>query len=524
MNPGYSMRDYQRNFCNAVVKTFDGKTDAGPVKRVLGAAATGAGKTIMASALIEHRVMKRGERCLFLADRDELVSQATDKIHKATGIIAAIEKAERRASLQADVVVASIQSMSSGERIERFSKDHFDLVIADEAHLSMAPNWQRVLTHFSGDILGITATPERGDGIPLMNFYEHLAYEIPLKELIQQRHLSPIKVQTVPLEIEITAKVKEGEMEDLAAQLAAYHEAIIDAIETHAADRQSILIFHPSRKSSREFTARLLERGHTAKHVDGDSADREQTVKGFTRGDFRFLNNAQLLTTGFDAPRVDCVIILRPTKSRTSYVQMAGRGTRLYCPHGCPEWCDHPERKKDMMLLDFLWQFPGMNLMAPACLTTDNKEQAEAITKKLREGGTKDILEVDAEAVSEREERLIQRLKTAGRQRSMLVDACAFGALMHQPELMDYQPTAQWQRAAITPKQAAFLTKLAIDPKTVKDKGHASTVLQYMVGRMEQKKATAKQVLLLAKHGVADAFNLTFAEASARIDQLFTHA
>lgn len=524
MKPGYTMRDCQRNFCNAVVRSFDGKTDAGPVRRVLGAAATGAGKTIMASALIEHRVTKREQKCLFLADRDELVAQAADKLYKSTGIIAGLEKAERRANHQTDVVVGSIQSMSSGGRFERFAPDHFGLVIADEAHLSMAANWQRVLTHFSGDILGITATPERGDGIPLMKFYEHLAYEIPLKELIEQRYLSPIVVQTVPLEIAIEGKVKDGEMEDLAAELAAYHAAIIDAIETCAADRKSILIFHPSRKSSRDFTNLLLERGHTAKHVDGDSKDRDQTISGFTRGDFRFLNNAQLLTTGFDAPRIDCVIILRPTKSRTAYVQMAGRGTRLFCPHGCSEWCDHPERKQNMMLLDFLWQFPNMNLMAPACLTTDNKEQAEAITKKLREGGTKDILEVDAEAISEREERMIQRLRTAGRQKSMMVDACAFGALMHQPELMDYQPTAQWQRAKLTPKQAAFLTKLAIDPATVKDKGHASTILEYMVGRMEQKKASAKQVLLLAKHGHADAINLTFQEASERINNLFSRA
>lgn len=514
------MRPYQKDFCNAVWQSFEKGTAAGPVTKVLGAAATGAGKTIMASALMEKRV-DRGEKCLFIADSDELIDQTAEKLHAATGIFADIEKAAMHASLRSDVVVASIQTLARG-RAERFQSNHFRLVIADEAHRSMAPNWQRVLKYYGEaktNILGITATPERADGIPLMQFYEHLAFEIPLKTLIEARHLSPIMVRTAPLEIEVKGKVNDGEMEDIAEELAAYSEAIIDAIEAHAADRRGILIFHPSRAASRAFSDRLLARGHSARHVDGDSPDRKQIVKAFTRGDFRILNNAQLLTTGFDAPRLDCVIILRPTKSRTAYVQMVGRGTRLFCPHGCVEWCDHEDRKMDMLLLDFMWQFPGMNLMGPANLCTDNKEQAEAMTKRLREPSkTNDLLAVDAAAFGEREELMLKALKRASKHRGMMIDARAFGAVMHQPDLMDYAPTARWESRPASPRQKEVLAARGVDVNTVTNMGQASQLIGFLSSRQDGNMATLKQVMLLREKGFADAHKLTFQEARAAID------
>lgn len=522
MKEGFAMRDYQKAFCNAVWNSFEKGTAAGPVTKVLGAAATGAGKTIMASALMEKRVA-RGEKCLFIADRDELIDQTAQKLHASTGIFADIEKAEQCASLRSDVVVASIQTLSRG-RFERFPAGHFRLGIADEAHLSMAPNWQIVLNYLADggtDILGITATPERADGVPLMRFYEHLAYEIPLKTLIEAKHLSPITVRTVPLEITVTGKVKEGEMEDVAAEIEAYSEAIIDAIEEHAADRKSILIFHPSRNASRAFADRLLARGHSARHVDGDSPNRKEIVKGFTRGDFRILNNAQLLTTGFDAPLADTVIILRPTKSRTQYVQMVGRGTRLFCPHGCVNWCDHPDRKQDMLLLDFLWQFPGMNLMGPANLCTDNKEQAEAMTKQLRQPGkSRDLLAVDAAAIGAREELMLKKLKEAAKQRGMVMDARAFGAVMHQPDLMDYQPTARWESRPVTDRQREYLATRGVDVTTVKSMGQASQIIQFMIDRTNTDMATVKQVLLLLQKGHPNPHSLTFSEARNELDRI----
>lgn len=335
----YTMRDYQTAFCRDSWVAMERGIDGQQFNAVLSTACTGAGKTIMATALVE-KWRERNKRSLFLADTDELCIQAVDKMRKAAGIIADLEKAESRASFLSDVVVGSIQTMAGAKRFERFRGDHFARIIADEAHLSLADNWQRVLNRFldgGARLLGITATPERGDGKNLMDFYQHLAHEIPLRTLIDRRHLSPITVRTVPLQISITGKVGDGDNEIIGEELDAYTEAIISAMETHAAGRRAILIFHPSVDASKRFTARLQARGHAARHVDGKSPDREQIIAGFDRGDFRILSNAQLLTKGYDASKIDCVIILRPTKSRTAYIQMVGRGTRLFCPHSCSE-------------------------------------------------------------------------------------------------------------------------------------------------------------------------------------------
>lgn len=519
----FTMRDYQTDWCRDVWKAVEHGLEGNTFTRVLGCAATGAGKTIMATALIE-RWREREKRCLFIADSDELCAQAVEKMHKAAGIIADLEKAESRASKHSPVVVGSIQTLSGAHRLERLPADHFHRVIADEAHLSLAPNWQRVLNRFhegGARIVGVTATPERSDGIPLMSFYQHMAAEIPLFTLIDRKHLSPIVVRTCPLEISIKGKVSDGEMEDVAAELEAYSSAIIDSIEQYAADRKRILIFHPSRAASRRFTAALQARGIAAQHIDGDSKDRPQILAGFGRGDFRVLNNAQLLMKGYDEPTLDCVIILRPTKSRTAYIQMVGRGTRLFCPHGCDSWCDHAERKHDMLLLDYLWQFPGMNLMAPACLATDNPEQAAAIQKKLRDGkgDALNIMDVDAAALGEREEQLVAALKRAGKKRAMILDARQFGAVMHQPELMDYEPRAAWQAQAMTPRQASALRNFGVDPATVKGKGHASALLNFLFSRMNSGGATVKQVLMLSEFGIDNPLALSKDDASLIIGE-----
>lgn len=476
----------------------------------------------MASALIE-KWRERGQRCLFIADTDELCTQAVEKLYEAAGIISDLEKAESHASMMSPVVVGSIQTMA-GRRMERFPANHFARVIADEAHLSLADNWQRVLKRFNeggARIIGVTATPERSDGIPLMSFYEHMAHEIPLFRLIEEQHLSPIIVRTVPLEIAISGKIKEGDMEDIGEQLRSYTAGIIDALEKYAADRKKLLIFHPSRAASRRFTEALIERGIAARHIDGDSPDRKEILAGYKRGDFRVLNNAQLLMKGFDVKDIDCVVPLRPTKSRTAYIQMVGRGTRLFCPHGCATWCDHEGRKANMLLLDFLWQFPGMNVMQPACLATANKEQAAAIQKKLREGAERDIMEVDAEAITEREEMMVAALKRASNKRAVCMDARQFSAVMHQPELMDFEPVAEWQKADISEKQAKALRSFGIDPASVNGKGHASQLLGHVFGRMKAKLATPKQIVHLTRFGVANALELTMEQASAALDQHF---
>lgn len=399
----FNLRDYQQLFCRAVVNAFTrGAEGQGPFSRVLGVAATGAGKTIMASALVWWitRKPRRTGRVLMLADTDELVQQAADKILQATGLIPDIEKAASKAELASTVVVGSIQTLS--RRLDRWPADHFDLVIADEAHLSMARNWQGVLKHFGNGgawVLGITATPERGDGQKLMRYYEHIAAEIGLFDLINRGHLAPLTVQVCPLQIDCTnlkaatkgmnaGNFDDGELEEA---IEPYLAAIIDEWETHARDRRT-LIFHPSIRASQRFTEMLQARGISAAHVSGQSKDRKEMLKGFETGRFQVLNNAQLLTKGYDCPAISCVINLRPTKSRTQYLQMIGRGTRT---------CDG---KTDCLILDFLWQFQELGIMRPAALIGKGDEHEAAVAAVMERGKRMTLGEFNAEAEREREQ------------------------------------------------------------------------------------------------------------------------
>lgn len=503
----WTLRDYQKRFCRAIVDNFREGPEGKPMRRLLGTAATGAGKTIMASALIFERQKNRkpAHRCLFLADTDELCDQAIKKIHASTGIIPDLEKAEHRASPMAGVVVGSIQSIAQPKRLKRWDPEHFQFIIADEAHLSMAASWQRVLKHFSqAEILGITATPERGDKQSLLKFYEHLAAEIPLIELIDARQLSPIVVQTAPITIPVTHRIQaDSDSDEIAEDIRPYWNAVLDAIEQYAATRRKILVFHPSIKASQEFTVMAQDRGIAAEHVDGQSPDRAQIIEGFSQGRFRMLNNAQLLTKGFDVPDIDTVIVLRPTKSRTAYIQMVGRGTRIFCPHGCPEWCDHPDRKQDMLLLDFLWEFADHDVMGPADLVTDAPQQKKELAEAAKDGGLHDLFGLDREIIDKREQDLIKRMQDAARHRAQRFDARTWAAALHQPELLEYRPLAPWEHKPPTEKQIQWLEEIAVDTSTVDNRGLASKLITTVVDRRMKGMSEPTQIVELAKRGIA---------------------
>lgn len=520
----FTLRDYQQRFCRLVVAAFlKGCEGQGPFSKVLGVAATGAGKTIMAAALVWWIVKKpiRTGRVLMLADTDELVQQAADKILAATGLIPDIEKAASHASLESDVVVGSIQTLS--RRLERWPQEHFDLVIADEAHLSMAKNWQRVLGHFEGGggrVLGITATPERGDGQKLMRYYDHIADEIGLFDLIERGHLAPITVQVCPLKIDCTAiatkkrGLKKGDFDDqeLEEAIEPYLEAVIDEWQQHAGDRCT-LIFHPSIRASKKFTAMLQERGIAAAHVDGTSKDRKEILKRFESGEIQVLNNAQLLTKGYDCPRISCIINLRPTKSRTQYLQMVGRGTRN---------CDG---KVDCLLLDFLWQFQELGIMRPAALIAKGDEHEEAVAAVMNRGKPMALGEASDEAEREREQQIIRQLKKAAERATReQYDARVLGALLHQPDLIDYEPRAKWERHQLTRGQKNFLEKQGVDTRTVKGLGHGAKIMHALAERRKHGKATPRQVAELVAMDVPDAVQMTFTEAMGILDRMIAEA
>ena len=166
---------------------------------------TGCGKTIVFAKVAEDCV-RHGDRVLIMAHRGELLQQASDKIAKATGLGSAVEKAEETClGSWFRIVVGSVQSLQNAKRLNRFSRDYFDTIIIDEAHHCLSDSYQRVLEHFSGaKVLGVTATPDRGDMRNLGNYFDTLAYEYTLPKAIKEGYLSPIKAMTIPLQIDFS--------------------------------------------------------------------------------------------------------------------------------------------------------------------------------------------------------------------------------------------------------------------------------------------------------------------------------
>src|SRR5262249_7604019 len=152
-------------------------------QRVLLVLPTAAGKTIIFAAVAKER-LKPG-RVLVLAHTDELIGQARDKMRRANGLESDLEKAENRASLESPLVVSSVQTLSRPSRLERFRSDHFSTMIIDEAHRALAPSYKRIIDYFKGaKLLGVTATPDRGDKKSLATVFQDIAHEISLIELI----------------------------------------------------------------------------------------------------------------------------------------------------------------------------------------------------------------------------------------------------------------------------------------------------------------------------------------------------
>ena len=198
---GISLRPYQQTAIDAVAAGW------ADWQRQLIVLPTGGGKTIVFSSI----VAAEPGRCLIMAHREELVDQAIEKLHKATSVIAQKEKAQHRASLSSQVVVASVQTLQA--RLSKWPADHFSLIVVDEAHHALADGWRKVIDHFCGGgarLLGVTATPDRGDKKALSEVFENVAFEATLLVLVKDGFLCPIRVQHLPVEIDMSAAGVRG--------------------------------------------------------------------------------------------------------------------------------------------------------------------------------------------------------------------------------------------------------------------------------------------------------------------------
>lgn len=491
------LRPYQTETVRAVVRGWNDPGDGDPTRQLV-VVPTGGGKTIIFAKLAEVKAGV-GQRTLILAHREELIEQAVAKIRAATGIEAHVEKAERHAPRQARVVVASVQTLVRAARLNTWPEDHFGLVVCDEAHHAISPSWRTVLSRFDSvaDVVGVTATPDRGDKRTLAEYFTALAYEVRLVDLIRDGFLAPITLRAVPVEIDIRAvRSVAGDLdaEQLGDALEPYLSQIARAVRTYAAGRRT-LAFLPLIATSRKFVEACRAEGLRAEHVDGMDDQRKAKLAAFEFGEWDVLSNAMLLTEGYDDPGIDCVLVLRPTKSRSLYAQMIGRGTR---PHPL---------KDNLLILDFLWMHERHSIARPASLVAGSDEESDvmqAIAKEKEDaagsdGEAQDLLDLQGEAVTQREEALKKKLREQAGKRGKFLSADEWAAEHGRLAIAEFEPVFEWETKPVSEMQAKVLRRAKIDPETVRGRGHASAIIDAVLGDVNRKIASPAQQTLLRR-------------------------
>ena len=301
------LRDYQRE-CIATI-------EAQPPGAYLCQMATGLGKTVTFA-----NIPRRG-RVLLLSHREELVEQPRKYYDCSYGV----ERAAQHSHGE-EVVSASVQSMA--RRLNRFSPDEFDVVVVDECHHSSATTYRKILSHFKPRLtLGFTATPNRSDKVRLDDIFSRIIFQRDLRWGIENGYLSDIYCLRVNIGYDLSAvrtrmgDYAPGELEEAMEGTA---DAIAEAYQKYA--KGATLIFAVSVRQANEIASKIPG----AVVVTGETKNRADIIQRFTDGQIPCIVNVMVFTEGTDIPRVETVVVARPTQSDSLYTQMVGRGLRLY--------------------------------------------------------------------------------------------------------------------------------------------------------------------------------------------------
>lgn len=348
-----TLRPYQREAIDAVHAALAEGCTAPAV-----GLPTGTGKTIVFSQLAEER--RPHGRALILAHRDELLRQAAEKYREVNPAVDVGFVQAGMNDIDHDVVIASVQSLSRERRLDEFPFHLFATIIIDEAHHAVAPTYRRIIDRREPGslLLGVSATLERGDRVGLGAVWERVVYLKTLQEMIQAGYLVDIRALRVRLSYNMgRLRTNRGDFvaSEVSEMLQATHAYSVaaNAYLEHAAERKAI-IFVPTIADAHAMAATFSSAGVVAEAVDGEMPleERRAILRRFRDGETTAVANAMVLTEGFDEPEVGCIIVARPTKSRPLYVQMIGRGTRLY------------PGKEDLLVLDLVGNDERLDLQS----------------------------------------------------------------------------------------------------------------------------------------------------------------
>ncbi len=325
----------------------------------LAVAPTGAGKTIMLSAILGELFKEDASKACVLAHRDELTAQNQAKFKRinpglSTGMYNATIK-----TWEGDVTFAMVQTLTRENNLDTMPV--LDALVVDEAHHARAESYLRIIDHAQKKnpdikLLGMTATPNRGDKLGLRPVFSNVADQITVKELIASGHLVPPRtfVMNVGVQEDLKNVRKTALDYDMNAVASIMNtRPINDAVVQHwkekACDRKTVA-FCSTVDHARDVCDSFLRAGIPAVMVYGEMSDtdRQQALAAFTSGGAQIIVNVAVLTEGWDYPPASCVILLRPSSYKSTMIQMIGRGLRTVDPAEFPGVV-----KKDCVVLDF---------------------------------------------------------------------------------------------------------------------------------------------------------------------------
>jgi superfamily II DNA or RNA helicase len=521
-------------------------------------AATGLGKTVMMAALANHWPVGR---VMMVSHRFELNDQARRTFENYCGEMVDFEQGmfeadQCRIDDRCRIVVASVQSLNSKRkgkyRMEKFDPNEFGLIMIDEAHRAVSPTYRRVVNYFlDGNpdckLVGMTATPDRLDGVGLGHVFESVGCDLNIRWGIENGWLVPVKQSFVSIEgmdlSSVKSKANEmGESDFDKKQLSeivenerVIHEMAYPIISI-TGDKQAI-VFTVSVEQAKRLTEVLnRHKPNSAMTIDGSmppsSPERKNKLKDFKSGKYQYFVNVDVATEGFDCRTVEYIVMCRPTKSRAAYTQRVGRGTRFLSETGIDGLDISAEDRKEIIrnsskpyctVLDFVGQAGRHSLVCTAdILAGDNEpkeiiEEAKKIVKDKDFDGT--VIEAMEKAREEHEKMLAAR-------RARLV-----AKVDYKVEEIDIWSPMSWVPPRNVPgfegdrppseKMRFALFKFGFSMQEVAQMNfaQAKSMISKCIERKERKLASIKQRKLLSKFGIS-ASGMSFSDASIEIDKI----
>ncbi|KAL4760851.1 DEAD/DEAH box helicase [Aspergillus foveolatus] len=382
--PAIKLRDYQEECIQSVLKHV-----AQGHKRLGISLATGAGKTVIFTQLI-GRIPPRnilGDKTLIVVHRRELVEQAYRHCHLAyPDRTVEIEMGNHVASGSSDIIIASVRSLTSGDRLAKFDPRRFKLVLVDEAHHIVAPTYRTVLGYFglnekspdSPILVGVSATFSRFDGLKLGAAIDQIVYHKDYTDMINDEWLANAVFTTVQSHANLS-RVRKDKFGDFAlgslskaVNTTQTNDITVRAWLANAAERKSTLVFCVDIEHTKALTETFRQYGIDARYITGTTpkTTRDEQLDKFRAREFPVLLNCGLFTEGTDMPNIDCVLLARPTRSRNLLIQMIGRGLRLY------------PGKKDCHIIDMVATLDTGVISTPTLFGLHPDEVLEKVTAK----------------------------------------------------------------------------------------------------------------------------------------------